>query len=104
MKRTIIFFLFASTISILKAQDYPAAEQKWTSHHTLMAAGRATGKRTPEIAKKLRKDYNIVVKNDRQVRKYSKQYNRQLDKAYKKEDHSARWVLRHKTQLNTSKS
>ena len=103
MKRAVICFLFASTILILKAQDYPAAEQKWTSHHTLMAAGRATGKRTPQVAKKLRKDYSMVVKNDRQIKKYSKQYNRQLDKEYKKGDHSARWVLRHKGQLSASK-
>ena len=96
MKSTITYIVCLLAF-FAKGQDYPAAEQKWTSHHTLMATGRATGTRSPGIVKKLRKDYSRVVRDEHQIKKYSKQYNRVLDESFKKKkDHSARWILRHK--------
>lgn len=84
MKVGILIFALLAFVSFTRAQDFPAAEQKWENHHTLMYHKAASGTTSPKIAARLRADYRQVRRTEKRMKAAAKTATRENYRLYGK--------------------
>jgi hypothetical protein len=92
----LIFFAKGSLIG----QDYPAADQKWMNHHTLMHTNKASGRLSDKEAARIRKEYRQVRKMEKQMTVQSKLTTRETKKIYLRKEQIDREVHSRRSKKN----
>jgi hypothetical protein len=95
---SLIIIVFLSQAS--KAQDYPAADQKWVSQHSLMHAGRGKGKFSDHEAARLRADYKRMRKMEKRMLLESRTTSRETKKMYLRKEQISREAHSRRTKKN----